>query len=193
MKAWQKWALIIAVVIGILVAVKSCVDKREPDITLAYIGDNFIDRSMYDENVDCLHSVCRDVNSDGEIHVDIMEISYNESLGQSDRQNADGKLMNAIGYGAARVYFIEEKYAMKNASGGFFADISHLGEGFKNADGQTVAISIKDNEKAESLGIDTSGEIYLAVRVISEVDNITDKNINAKHSLAMDIAEYILN
>lgn len=192
MKTWHKIALVIIVIVGILISIKSCVDKKTSDITLAYIGESFVDRELFDKSVTDLSSVCTDVNSDGEVIIDIMEISFNDSLSEADKQNSESKLTNAIGAGVARVYFIEEKYLINNASSGFFADLSQLGEGFKNASGETVAISIKGNEKVASLGIDTSKNIYLAVRIVSEIDAVMDKNIEKKHSMAMDIAEYIL-
>lgn len=193
MKTWHKIALAVIVIVGVLISVKSCVDKRNADIILAYIGDSFVDREGFEENVGDVEKLCEDINSDGEVHVDLMEISFNEELSQADKQNSEGKLANAVGAGAARVYFIEEKYVMNNASSGVFADISHLGDGFKNASGEVVAISIKGNEKVQKLGIDTSGDLYLAVRIVSEIDTVIDKNIEAKHSLAMKIAEYVLN
>lgn len=192
MKTWHKWALIIVVVVGLLISVKSCIDKREADITLAYIGDGFVDRELFEKNAPMLQDVCADVNSDGEVNVDLMEISYNESLSQADKQNSDGKMANAVGAGFARVYFIEERYIVNNASSGVFEDLSHLGDGFKNSSGEVVGISIKGNKKAEMLGVDTDNDIYLAVRIVSEMDAFTDKNIEAKHLAAMKIAEYIL-
>ena len=192
MKTWHKWALIIVVIVGVLISVKSCMDRREADITLAYIGDSFIDRELFKENVQLLHFLCTDINSDGEINVDMMEISFNEALSQADKQNSDSKMANAVGAGVARVYFMDEKYVMNNASSGVFQDLSHLGDGFKNAEGKVVAIKITGNEKVKRLGVDTDGDLYLAVRVVSEIDALTDKNIENKHAMAMDIAEYIL-
>lgn len=193
MKKWHKVALAVIVIIGILIAVKSCVDKKNPDITFAYIGDGFVNREAFEENVKSLDELVEDIDSDGEKNVDLMEISFNEELGAADRQNAMQKMANALGQGAARVYFIEEKYVINNAEAGVFADISDLGEGYKNSDGETVAISIKDNKKVSLLGIDTDEDIYLAVRIVSEIDELTDKHIDEKHESAMNIARYILN
>lgn len=192
MKTWHKIAICVILVVGVLVAVKSCVDRTPPDITLAYIGDGFINRAAFEENADSLYSLCSDITADGEISIDMMEISFHEELSAADRQNSTQKMTHALGAGAARVYFIEESYVINNASKGVFADISHLGDGFKNASGDVVAISIKGNKKAEMLGIDTTGDIYLAVRIVSEMDRYTDKHIEEKHALAMNIAEYIL-
>ncbi len=193
MKSWHKIALTIIVVVGILISIKSCVDKKDADIILAYIGDGFIDREMFEENVSFIENICNDINSDGEVNIDMMEISFNDSLSQADKQNSNSKMANAVGAGVARVYFIEEKYVVNNASSGVFADLSALGDGFKNSSGEVVAISIRGNEIVKMLGIDTEEDIYLAVRIVSEMDALYDKNIEAKHILAMDIAEYILN
>ena len=192
MKTWHKTALVIIVVVGILISIKSCVDKKTADITLAYIGEAFVDRELFNKSVNTLSSVGTDINSDGEVIIDIMEISFNDSLSEADKQNSESKLTNAIGAGAARVYFVEEKYLINNASNGVFADLSQFGDGFKNADGEVCGISVKGNEKVKSLGVDTSGNVYLAVRIVSEIDTLMDKNIEKKHSMAMDIAEYIL-
>lgn len=193
MKSWHKIALAIIVIVGILISVKSCVDKKDADITLAYIGDGFVDREMFEENIGFVERLYEDINADGEVTIDMMEISFNESLSQADKQNSGGKMANAVGGGAARVYFIEEKYLVNNASSGVFSDISALGDGFRNSEGEVVGISIKGNEKVGMLGIDAAEDIYLAVRIVSEMDELADKNIEAKHILAMDIAEYILN
>lgn len=192
MKKWHKIALIIIVVVGVLVSIKSCVDKKDADITLAYIGDGFVNRELYEENVKLLQDICTDINSDGEVNIGLMEISFNEALSQADKQNSDSRLANAVGAGAARVYFIEEKYVISNASSGVFEDLSQLGDGFKNAAGEVVAINIQGNERAKMLGIDTEDEIYLALRLVSEMDTVTDKHIGKRHAMAWDIAEYIL-
>ena len=191
MKTWHKIGLVVVVIIGVLMSVKSCVDKKTPDITVAYIGSNFVDYNAFEENSSEIKSVCRDVNGDGEVVIELMEISFNEELSQADKQNSSQKLANAVGAGNARVYFIEKSYVINNASAGIFADLSSLGDGFKNSDGQVVAIDIEGNEKLEKMGIDTKG-LYLAVRIVSQMDAVTDKNIDAKYESALNIAKYIL-
>lgn len=193
MKTWHKWVLAIIVIVGIIVCIKSCMDRKTPDLTIAYIGEGFVDREAFDENKGLITPLCEDIDSDGEINIDVMEISFNEELTHADKSNAQSKMTNAIGAGAARLYFIEESYMMQNASTGFFADISSLGGGYKNTDGQVVAISVKGNKKLDRMGIDTESDIYLAIRVVSEVDTITDKKIAEKDKSAWNVAEYILN
>lgn len=193
MRRQTKVLIAIVVFLGLIVCVKSCIDRKTPDITLAYIGDGFIDRTLFEENMKNLSPFCADIDSDGEINIDMMEISFSEELGQADRQNASQRMANAVGAGVARVYFIEEKYVINNASSGVFADIAALGDGFKNAEGQVVAVSVKGNEKVRELGIEPDEDLYIAVRIVSEIDEVTDKNISAKHASAMKIAEYILS
>ena len=73
MKTWHKAALIIIVIVGVLISVKSCVDRKNPDITMAYIGDGFLDREAFEENKDIvLNSVASDINGDGEFNADMM-------------------------------------------------------------------------------------------------------------------------
>ncbi len=191
MKRRYKIALIVIVVIGVLISIKSCVDRKNPDVTAAYIGDGFVNYEAFEAC--CFDSVFSDVNSDGKHQISLMEISFNEELSQADRQNSMQKMSNALGMGSARVYFIDEKYAIANSSAGVFCDLSHLGDGLKNSDGEVVAISIRGNEKVAKMGIDTESDLYLAVRVISEVDAAVDKNIGIKHQAAMELAEYILS
>lgn len=193
MKAWHKIILIIIIAVGIFICVKSCVDKREADITLAYIGDGFLDRDMFDRGVEDLNKVCGDINGDNAVQVDMMEISFNESLTQSDIQNSRQKLTSALGAGVARVYFIEEKYLINNAESGIFADMSQFGSGFKTGGGKVVAISLKGNEKAQRLGIDTQGDIYIALRDVSEMDTVLYKDIELKNKAAENIVKYILS
>lgn len=193
MKTWHKTILIIIVAIGVFICVKSCVDKREADITLAYIGDGFLDRAMFDAGIEDLDEICGDINKDNAVQIDMMEISFNESLTQSDIQNSRQKLASALGAGVARVYFIEEKYLINNAESGIFADMSHFGDGFKTGGGKVVAISLKGNEKAKRLGIDTEGDIYIALREVSEMDAVLYKDLELKNKAAENIVKYILS
>ncbi len=190
MKKWHKVALILAVVIGIAVCVKSCVGKVEADIFIAYIGNNFVSQEKFNENVKELENVCHDLTDDGVVNVSLMEIVFNEDLNQEEARR---KMTNAIGLGTARVYVLTAPYVILNSAYDVFEDLSHFGDGFKNADGQTVAISLEGNEKAEKLGFPKNERLYLAVRKVSEMDSAMDKDIEKKHDCAMKIAEYILN
>lgn len=192
MKRWHKIALLVIVIIGVLVSVKSCVDKKEADLTVAYIGNEFIDRDAFSLGSEALGEVVGDINSDGEFVIDIMEISFNESLTSQDKSNATQKLTNALGMGVARLYFIEEVYVIANADKGVFEDLSHLGDGFRNSDGQVVAIELTDKAVYENLGLPEEERLFVAVRVVSEIDEATDKSIGKKHKAAMDAAEYVL-
>ncbi|MGM9551413.1 MAG: hypothetical protein ACI3XA_04075 [Clostridia bacterium] len=192
MKKWQKIIVAVIVIFGVIVCVKSCSDKKEADIILAYIGSDFVDYNAFDENSASLEEVCIDVNGDGEKIVEVMEISFNNSLNQADLQNSSQKMARAVGAGVARVYLLEESFVINNASKGVFCDLSALGDGFKNSDGEVVAINVEGNKKVEKMGINTKN-LYMAVRIVSEIDTVSDKNIDLKHQCAMNIAKYILS
>ena len=192
MKTWHKVAIVIIVIVGVFLCVKSCIDKKDADLTVAYIGHDFVQRETFEQNMHEYASLCTDITGDGEIYIDMMEISFNEDLPEGDKQSAWSKLTSAVGAGIARLYFIEESYIRSNADEGFFADISHLGNGITNSKGQVVAISLKDNERVKLFGIEPKEDLYLAVRIVSEMDISTDKNIEAKNSSAHKIAQYII-
>lgn len=196
MKTWHKIALAIIVIVGVIVCIKSCMDRKSPDLTIAYIGEDFISREAYDENVTKLSHLCSDITGDGSISIDIMEISYNDELSHSDKSNSNQKMTNAIGNGAARLYFIEEEYVTKNLDVDVFYDLTKLYDGkrsvIKNSSGQIVAIGVKGSKKVAELGIEPKEDLYIAVRKITEMDNFWNNSVQEQTNSAIRIAEYIL-
>ncbi|MCD8048099.1 MAG: hypothetical protein LUG52_00560 [Clostridia bacterium] len=195
MKKWQKIALVIIVVLGVAVCVKSCVDKTDADLKIAYIGYDFIVSDTFDENADEISSLVGDINGDGEAIVDIIEISFNDSLSESDLENSRQKKTSALGSGTSRLYLIDKEFIDAEASSDYeiFADISSLGEGITNSAGQTVAISLEDNEKVKLLGVRDTTDLCLALRVVSEMDTVLYKNIEEQNAAAKRVAEWILS
>lgn len=196
MKTWQKIALVIIAVVGVALCIKSCVDKKQPDLTMAYIGNGFVNLEKYEESVGELYDYCTDVNNDGEVVIDIMEISYNKELSQADKSNSSQKMTNAVGNGAARLYLIEEEYVKKNLDVGVFADLSDIAGDYDsvitNSSGEVVAIGVFGNEKVARLGIEPEKNLYLAVRKITEMDNVWRENVQEESAAAMNVAGYIL-
>lgn len=193
MKKYYKQIFAVIIIIGILVCFKSCIDKKEADITVAYIGYDFVSRNLFEENIQTVARDCEDITGDGEFVVDLMEISFHESLNEADKSNSQGKLTQAVGMGSARVYFIDEEYVLKNKDAGVFADISVLGNGIENENGETVAISLCGNEKISLLGVENGENMYLAIRIVSEMDVAFDENIEKKNDAAWNIAKGILS
>ncbi|MBQ7876206.1 MAG: hypothetical protein IJ316_02850 [Clostridia bacterium] len=196
MKTWHKIAIAIIVIVGVVVCVKSCVDRKSPDLTIAYIGKDFVNRESYDKNVTKLYNLCSDITGDGDISIDIMEISYSDELSHSDKSNSNQKMTNAVGNGAARLYFIEEEYVTKNLDVDVFCDLTELYDGkrsvIKNSSGQIVAISVKGSKKVAELGIEPKENLYIAIRKITEMDNFWNNSVQEQNTSATNIAEYIL-
>lgn len=192
MKKYYKQILAVIIIIGIIVCIKSCVDRKEPDITVAYIGYDFADRDLFEKNIASVTQGCPDITGDGSFTVDLMEVSFNKALNEADKSNAQSKLTRAIGLGSARLYFIDKEYVEKNKDAGVFANISELGEGILNNQGETVAISLAGNEKLSAIGIENGDNMYLAIRIVSEMDTVTDKKINEKNSAVWNMAKNIL-
>lgn len=196
MKTWHKWALSIIVIVGVAVCIKSCADRKKPDLTIAYIGNDFVNRDMFEKNVGKISPLCADITSDGEISIDVTEISYSDTLSHADRSNSNQKMTNAIGNGSARLYFIEEEYVKKNMDIGVFADLSELCKDecktIENSNGEVVAISVFGKGKVSELGMKPTKTMYVAVRKITEMDSFWVDNAPEQNKSAMKVAEYVL-
>lgn len=193
MKKYYKYIIGVILILGIIISFKSCIDKKDYDVTIAYIGNDFVNRELFEENINLITKECSDLTGDGEFNVELMEISFSEQLGYADKSNSTQKMTNAIGMGTARLYIIDKSHVLSNKDKGVFADVSHLGEGIVNTNGETVAVSLKGNKILDKLGIDSTEELYLALRIVSEVDAVMDKGILKKDEAVRKMAEAILN
>ncbi len=193
MKKRYKIILAIIVIVGVLIAVKSCMDKVEPDLVMAYIGYDFTDKTMFEENGAELSEAVGDVNGDGQLKVEILEISFSETLSEGDFSNSQRKMASAVGGGTARLYFIDKVFFDKNRNSGVFADMSEFStDGVKNSDGQVIAFDISENERVKEIGIKNTENLYLALRVVSEMDHVYDSGIGKKDEAARRAARWIL-
>jgi hypothetical protein len=192
MKKRYKIILALIVTVGIIVSVRSCVVREEADLTIAYIGHDFVNRSLFEENRDEINAIVGDVDSNGTQICDITEISFNENLSTADLSNAKQKMAYALGQGNARVYIMEKSFFDSNKDSGVYADLSYLSEdGLKNSDGEIIGIDVSGNEKLEKLGIKTDGT-YIALRAVTEMDGVWNKNVEKTDEAARRLVEYIL-
>jgi hypothetical protein len=192
MKKRYKIILALIVTVGIIVSVRSCVVRKEADLTIAYIGHDFVNRSLFEENRGEINAIVGDVDSNGTQICDITEISFNENLSTADLSNAKQKMAYALGQGNARVYIMEKSFFDSNKDSGVYADLSYLSEdGLKNSDGEIIGIDVSGNEKLEKLGIKTDGT-YIALRAVTEMDGVWNKNVEKTDEAARRLVEYIL-
>lgn len=194
MKTRYKVILALIVAVGIIVSIKSCVDREEPDLTIAYVGYDFVNMTLFEENRGEVEEIIGDVDGDGKAVCEMVEISFNENLTSADLSNSKQKLTNAVGQGSARVYIMEKSFVENNKDNEVFADLSYLsGDGITNSEGETVGIDVSGSEMLAMLGIENTEGLYLAVRKVSEMDSVWDKDIDETDAAARRAAEYILN
>jgi len=182
----------IVVIFGVIVCVRSCVTRVSPDLTVAYIGYDFVNKEAFNASEEAKSAV-GDLNGDGQVKIEIMEISFSETLGSGDFQNSKSKMAAAVGGGTARLYFMDKAFIDKNIDSGVFGDITSLGDGLKDSSGAVVAIDISGNENVKSLGIENTEDMYLCVRVVSELDEAYNKNVASEDAAARRLAEWILS
>ena len=68
------------ILIGVIVAVKSCTDRIEPDLTISYIGENYFNSDTFCEKSYKLAEAVPDINGDGakEVELTVMRLSQEE-------------------------------------------------------------------------------------------------------------------
>jgi hypothetical protein len=87
---------------------------------------------------------------------------------------------------------MEKSFFDSNKDSGVYADLSYLSEdGLKNSDGEIIGIDVSGNEKLEKLGIKTDGT-YIALRAVTEMDGVWNKNVEKTDEAARRLVEYIL-
>lgn len=191
----KHYKIIFAVIaaVGVLISVKSCIDRKKADLTIAYIGYDFIDKTVFASNSADLCANVGDIDGDGTARVAVMEISFSERLNDADFTNSQKKMASAVGSGAARVYLIDKAFAEKIKSSMVLAPLTEFAdEGIKDPDGNIVAVDISDNPRLKEMGVSDTEDMYLALRVVSEMDVATNKRIGEIDAAARRAVKWIL-
>lgn len=185
-----------AVVIGVAVAVHSCVAREKPDLTLTYVGENYFDSDLFYSSANLLSDGLDDVNADGKKTADLVTISFGANLTQGQEQNNISRLTMSIGAGESRVYLMDKAYCLRYADSEFLADVSPFAgdrEVLVNDAGKVYAVSVEGNTLLESLGLDDTENVYLTLRAVTEIDGVSFDNIGAIDACAKKLYRYIIN
>ena len=185
---------IFVLIIGVIVAVRSCAGRKKPDMIITYIGENYFDSDRFYAESDRLSGGIDDVNGDGERIAELVTISFGTSLTQSQEQNNYTRLTMSIGGGESRVYIMDKAYAARFADSEFLADVSeYAGEdALINDAGKVYGISVEGNGLLRSLGLDDTENVYIALRAVTELDSATNDNIARIDAGARKILQYII-
>lgn len=195
--------LAIIILIGVIVAVRSCTQRVEPDLVISYIGENYFSSETFYNNSRELASAVPDINGDGENEVELTVISFNSNLTAAQEQSNNAKMTMSMGQGKSRLYLMDEQYCQHYIDEAdeipVLADLTDLApEGvgtLSDSEGRVYAIDVSGNALLKKLGLDETDGVYAAMRAITEMDYVNYKNPTPEqmNKAAEDVLLYILN
>lgn len=194
----KKWFifLAIAVILGIIVAAKSCASRVEADVVVSYIGEGYFSSEDFYANAKKLEDAIDDINGDGIKKAEAVSISFSSNLTAAQEQANLTKMSMSMGHGDSRVYIMDKNYCMRYADEEILADLSEFDFGdaktLVNSKGEVYGVCIKDNSLVKELGVDDTENLYIALRAVTEMDEINFKNIDAIDENARKIIELII-
>lgn len=193
---YYKWHTIvgIAVIMLIILGLKSFSSSKEADMTIVYVSDKYADPSVSQNFQDSLkeNNLTADLNGDKTeyFYLDPMVVSF-------DGKNQDVAIMQKLQvYMAAgsQSLMMVHKYILEDYDGAF-EDISDLCQDDENAfvskDKTITGISVEGNKYLESLGINTDN-LYLCLKQRTQKE-LKNKNRDKEYELAGKIIKFILS
>ncbi len=188
--------LIVLTFIGVLVAVRSCTERVEADLTVAYIGEGLFNSDVFYPASHEIEDVIDDINGDGERNIELVTITFNNNITASQEQSNMSKMTLTMGQGQSRLYFFDKNYCNYYADSEILADLSDFAgdnDVLVNSEGKVYGVSVSNNPVLKRLGLD-GGEVYASIRAITEMDYVNYKNPGPEemNKAAEDVLLYIL-
>lgn len=172
---YYKWHLLflLLIIICFIFAFTDMTSTTEPDITIGYIGTNYINVQTFNDNKGDIEKVLADANADDNILAQ-ME-AYTVDL-QSD---LDETFIEMVDSGDYDIYLSSEEAFMTFEDKSQFVTVneyisdieSDKYKTIKDKSGRIYAVSLEDNDYAKSLGIMNTTDLYIAVAAGSAEDD----------------------
>lgn len=191
--SFYKWHLLflLLIIICFVFAFTNMTSSTEPDITIGYIGTNYVNVQTFNDNKSDIEMVLADANDDDKTIAQMH--AYTVDL-QSD---LDETFVDIVDSGDYDIY-ISNKEAFKTfedksqfvTANEYISDIeSDKYETIKDKSGRIYAVSLKDNDYAKRLGIMDTTDVYIAVAA-SDPDG--GEKISASRKNGKNIALFII-
>ncbi len=174
---------------------KSCSDKQEIDLHMAYMSTNPISQQSIDAVEKSLAEadLLKDLDGDGAaiFYMDTVVHNFNAD---SDMDQYAMQKVQTILYAGTHTITLAHQYALEDYDGSFEDISDYVRDGDKvfesPEEGFVSGISVEGNKYLESLGINTEN-LYVAMRRRTNAE--TEKNTYAKEfENGYEIMEYIL-
>ena len=187
---YYKWhiffLLLIAVCVGFVLA--NVTYKKTPDLSLVYVGKNYINVQTFNDNKNIIELLLHDSNDDGE-KISLIS-AYAVDL-ESDLHEVFEKVIEKDTFDliiADKTAFTkyEDKDVFVTATD--YANISNKSfETLKDGSGRVYAVSLEDNDFVKRFGIVDSTDLYIAAINPKDGEELTTNRKNGRN-----IAGYIL-
>ncbi len=176
-----KWLILIILIIGSLVVVSviQIIEKGDPDVHVLFIGQNYITAEGRNEAEETLNKIIPDYNGDGDVKMDLVELTVTTIPGQSYdyvyQQDALTRFETEIRAGESTVFIVEESFYDKIKKIGLAAPLTTVfGEGnVPDFAYDEYSFRLRDLDFAEEKGFCRfPRESYVCIRHSPEHDEI---------------------
>lgn len=191
---WHTLAVLFAIAL-IVVLVKGCTSKKEPDLYMVYMSNS----QIKDENIEKIKlgfaedGLIHDINKDGETLVVFEHIVSTFNVNDVVDESTAGKLQTVL-YGNQHSLMLVHKYALEDYDGMFENLNDKVQKGDKTfkspSESFVTGISVAGNEYLEGYGINTK-DLYVAMRRRSTKEK-EKENITLAFDGAYSAFDYIL-
>ena len=183
------------ILVLVVAGFKSCKDKQEIDLHMAYMSTNPISQQSIDAVEKSLKEaeLLRDLDGDGAAIFYMDTIVHNFSA-DSDMDQYSAQKVQTVLYAGTHTVTLAHRYALEDYDGSFEDISDYAKDGDKifesPEEGFVSGISVEGNEYLESLGINTE-DLYVAMRRRTNAE--VEKNAYAKEfANGYEVMEHIL-
>lgn len=187
--------IILLILVLVVAGFKSCKDKQEIDLHMAYMSTNPISQQSTDALEKSLESagLLRDIDGDGDAVFYMDTVVHNFSA-DSDMDQYSAQKVQTVLYAGSHTLTLAHRYALEDYDGSFedISDYVRNGDNIFESpeEGYVSGIGVEGNEFLESLGINTEN-LYVAMRRRTNAE--VEKNAYAKEfANGYEIMKYIL-
>ena len=179
----------ILLIIIIVWATVSCVQKIEYDCEIYYMSDSHFESKVYDNVENALKDVVADAN--GRQGVQIVFSDYTVVPENAVSSDIDlvmtSKIHAEIAAGHGYLYIMNEQWNEYCVNSGLMEDIS----AYTGEPGPVYSYEVTDNAFLNELGVKNKGKLYAAVRMLNN-DRLNNKLEINRHNNAIKVLKYII-
>lgn len=181
---YYKWHIFFAILIIVCLSfvLFNMTVSTAPDLVIGYVGDRYVNSQTFNDNKSTIELLLKDVNKDDKRTASM--IPYTADL-QSD---IDELLFEMLDTGSYDIYIASKETFENCEDKSLFAgaeEYINFGTSeiktLKDEKGRIYATSIEDNEFVKRMGILDSTDLYIAVALDKDEEEMSDNRKNGRN------------